>query len=495
MATVTKTVVLVSNTTWYVPNTWNSSNNTVICIGGGAGGGANTGNGRGGGGGGARSISTNVSVTPGSTINISIGAGGGSNSAGGDTSFNSGTVLAKGGSTTTSSTGGAGGASASGTGGTKYSGGSGGNGASGGGGGGGGCAGSTAGGSNGSNATTNVGGAGGAGGATGGATGSSTIGYDNGGHGATLGSNYAGSGGAGANYDSYGSTAGGAGAAFGAGGGAGYTGGAGAQGAIIASWTYQSILPASGQVSMYDVEVIVDKSGQVSLNDSDVRTAFGKASGQIAISDGYSKYAAISVVTYINTTGTGTSPLSLLSGGSNYGGWQEGDLAIAYIQNGTNAYPTQDNGGQWKYIPNSAIYSSHGYWLQAFYKVLKQGDSNFYFTESSGGVHIVILRGASEVTAVGTVNRYGASTNPGTVVFTGITKASNSKALLGMISNRYPYAGTNPTGWTTAGTAGWTYFYVNSAWIDSSSYTNGTNITFGIPYTGYYTTGILLEVT
>ena len=40
MATVTKTVVLVSNTTWYVPNTWNSSNNTVICIGGGAGGGA-----------------------------------------------------------------------------------------------------------------------------------------------------------------------------------------------------------------------------------------------------------------------------------------------------------------------------------------------------------------------------------------------------------------------------------------------------------------------
>ena len=256
-----------------------------------------------------------------------------------------------------------------------------------------------------------------------------------------------------------------------------------------------SILPASGQVSMYDVEVIVDKSGQVSLNDSDVRTAFGKASGQIAISDGYSKYAAISVVTYINTTGTGTSPLSLLSGGSNYGGWQEGDLAIAYIQNGTNAYPTQDNGGQWKYIPNSAIYSSHGYWLQAFYKVLKQGDSNFYFTESSGGVHIVILRGASEVTAVGTVNRYGASTNPGTVVFTGITKASNSKALLGMISNRYPYAGTNPTGWTTAGTAGWTYFYVNSAWIDSSSYTNGTNITFGIPYTGYYTTGILLEVT
>lgn len=525
MPTVTKRVIITSGTTWTVPYTWNSSNNSITCIGGGAGGGANTESGRGGGGGGGRSTSRDITLTPGGTVDIQIGGGGGSGSAGGDTLIKNGTgagavtqVLAKGGSTSTTATGGSGGAAASGTGTTKYSGGSGGNGTTGVSGGGGGAAGDIGNGFNGSNGSNSVGGAGGAGGATdGGDAGAGSasaptggnIGFDNGSHNAVCGSNYAGGGGGGAGYIAGKAVStyynGASGASFGGGGGGGLVGGSGAGGCIIIDWTYQSILQSSGALSMSEIATALelDKTN-LSLNNSTVRSSFNKSSGTISISDGYGKYLSpigSNFVAYINSTnydGSGRvtpNPVSLVhAGGGNYGGWQDGDMAIAFIQNGQNAYPTQDQGG-WDYIQNSVIYSSHGYYLQAFKRVLK-GDTNFYHTAYYGGVHIVILRGASNVTAVGTINRLNYVTQ--TMPFTGITKSSNSRALLSFVSNRDPAATgmTAPSGWTEIGAAQYPLFYAKSATIDSASYTNSSTITWtNFPYNSYYTTGILLEIT
>ena len=72
----------------------------VEAIGGGGGGGSSWGSG---GGGGAYALASNISVTPGSSISVSVGTGGiggtawGNGTAGGDTTFNTSTVVAKGG--------------------------------------------------------------------------------------------------------------------------------------------------------------------------------------------------------------------------------------------------------------------------------------------------------------------------------------------------------------------------------------------------------------
>jgi hypothetical protein len=299
------TVVIISGTTWTVPKSWNNSNNSVSCIGGGGGGGANTiGVAAGGGGGGARAISNNISLTIGNSIPVSIGAGGGIASLGGDTSFNSGTVLAKGGSGgANTGVGGAGGSATNSTGTTKWNGG---NGASvahtsgGSYGGGGGAGGDTAAGGNGSGRTS------GAGGATGGAASVTSTGVDAP-RGLFYGTNYAGSGGVGAksrdagddgNPDTY--YPGGSGGLFGAGGGAtaiisagqsdGSNYGEGAQGAIIVSWEWTPVaLPASGSIGMSNVNLALGFPSTLSnsLDDLSVRTLLSVPSGQISMSSGY----------------------------------------------------------------------------------------------------------------------------------------------------------------------------------------------------------------
>lgn len=125
--------------TYNVPGDWNSSNNSIECIGGGGGGGWGSGGGTtaaGGGGGGAYSKVDNLSLTPGGTASYNVGAGGlGANptgNAGGDSWFNgaslgASSVGAKGGIGGTSGAAGAsGGSAASGVGTTKTSGGNGG---------------------------------------------------------------------------------------------------------------------------------------------------------------------------------------------------------------------------------------------------------------------------------------------------------------------------------------------------------------------------------
>ena len=165
------TVTLTSGTTWTVPANWNSSNNFVECIGGGAGGlqngAAGVNYGGPGGGGGAYARGNNITLTAGASVPISIGAGGTQGVSGSDTSFNSGAVLAKGGSVGSGTTGGIGGLTATSVGSIKFAGGNGGAGSAtinSGGGGGGGAAGNTSSGVSGAGGAAPTGGAGGAGG-------------------------------------------------------------------------------------------------------------------------------------------------------------------------------------------------------------------------------------------------------------------------------------------------------------------------------------------
>lgn len=521
MANVTETVIITAGTNWIVPNTWSNSNNTIICIGGGAGGGVGDGipgggtvsaTSRGGGGGGARSIATNVYLGPNSTITIAVGAGGSPGSSGGDTSFNNGIVLAKGGSTSTSATGGSGGQAASGTGNTKYSGGNGGNGtglAQQGSGGGGGAAGNTASGTNGSNASAGTGGNGGAGGATDGGNGglgaaaaaaNGSIGFNNGSSLAALGENFAGGGGGGGGGDGYGLYNGGVGAIFGGGGGGGFGGtglGAGAQGCIIATWTWQSVLPTSGQIDANSISIVVKQFpfANVSINDSNVRTAFGKSSGQIAYGDGYGKYLKSTVVgtTTINTTAS-TLTASLPSG------WQAGDLAVLFLMGYGSGIPTIDISG-WTYMgANSrSAYAAYAYYTGAFYRVLQSNDTGINATVGSTGFggQIVVFRGPSKATALQKVDAIAGTT----LTFTGITKSSSSKSLLSFVADRdnaidtgYTSNPTVPTGWTAIARNTPSYFAIESAWIDSASYTNSTSIQWTNFYNFYGNQGILIEL-
>jgi hypothetical protein len=68
-------------------------------------------------------------------------------------------------------------------------------------------------------------------------------------------------------------------------------------------------LPASGQISMSQVRTELSASAQISLGQTSVRTLFGVASGQIALSNGYGK-SAVSIYrpTSSSTVGTVSTP-------------------------------------------------------------------------------------------------------------------------------------------------------------------------------------------
>ena len=152
---------------------------TVEAWGGGGGGGANPATGTGGGGGGAYAAST-IRVNPGNSYTISIGAGGGIGINGGNTTFNSNSVIAAGGTAGTPSVGGNGGTAAASTGTTKFSGGRGGDASGNGNGGGGGGGSATASVNGGDGTTANNGGIGGTGQGAGGAGGGSRTNGGNG---------------------------------------------------------------------------------------------------------------------------------------------------------------------------------------------------------------------------------------------------------------------------------------------------------------------------
>ncbi len=75
-------------------------------------------------------------------------------------------------------------------------------------------------------------------------------------------------------------------------------------------------LPASGQISLSQVntELGAAATAQVSMNDSGVRSLFGKASGQIAISDGYGKSNAFAFTISANVANANLRTLAVNAG-------------------------------------------------------------------------------------------------------------------------------------------------------------------------------------
>ena len=159
-------IVLTSGTLFAVPANWNSSANSIECIGGGgSGSNSDDASDRRGGGGGAYSRVNNLTLTPSSNVSYQIGNGS-SNGNGGDSWFvNTSTLLAKGGTKPSGSSVGFGGLASAGVGDVKFSGGNGGNSSSGAGGGGG-AAGPNGNGGVGGNGNQGGGGGGGNGGGT-----------------------------------------------------------------------------------------------------------------------------------------------------------------------------------------------------------------------------------------------------------------------------------------------------------------------------------------
>jgi hypothetical protein len=182
VAASTNTIYLTTGSSWTVPADWNSSNNTIQCIGAGGGGAVGVANGVGGaaGGGGAYAIKSNLSLTGGGSVTYHIAPGGDNGAT--DTYFNgaassTASLACSSGSNALVDAGGAGATTAHSIGDTKYAGGAGGGSSgafeAGGGGGGGGSAGSNDAGKSGATAASDVGAGGG-----GSDGGSSTAGAD-----------------------------------------------------------------------------------------------------------------------------------------------------------------------------------------------------------------------------------------------------------------------------------------------------------------------------
>lgn len=89
-------------------------------------------------------------------------------------------------------------------------------------------------------------------------------------------------------------------------------------------------LPSSGQISLNQVNVELGNSGtaQISMNSSAVRGLFGKASGQIAMSDGYGKANSFAFTISSNTQEANLSTLATAAG------WNGSSLVEVTVSSG-----------------------------------------------------------------------------------------------------------------------------------------------------------------
>lgn len=95
-------------------------------------------------------------------------------------------------------------------------------------------------------------------------------------------------------------------------------------------------LPASGSISLSQVNVELNKTSTttIALNNSDVRTLFGKSSGTISMFDGYGKSNTFSFPIADGTTNANLRSLAISAG------WNGTSILIANIGSGSTVYST-----------------------------------------------------------------------------------------------------------------------------------------------------------
>jgi len=252
---------------------------------------------------------------------------------------------------------------------------------------------------------------------------------------------------------------------------------------------------------MSDVAISLEKNpfDQLDLDNANVRSSFQKSSGQIALSDGYTKNTAITFISSNSSSGIAANTLNLPAG------TQAGDLALLFIVDATASpglvpYVKSYAGSEpltnmgWQELPNTiAKYPAYAYNTQAFWKILQPNESSVTFQQANGGAVVLIYRYASAAYGLQTVDAGAANT---LCTFAGITKKLESRKLVSFVADRNPLSNpTVPTGWDAHTRTVLTYFAIESASIDSYKYTNGTSIQWTAFLASYGKMGVLIELT